>query len=289
MRIQNAEVRRQQAVRWLRMGIAALVAALLVISPLRAGETKAKPVAVPFELLKTQHMVVEVKINGKGPYHLIFDTGAPINLINNKVAKEAGVLPKDFKQPFFTFFGSVGQHKIKSLEIGGLKSENLSVMVMDHPTVEAIAKFFGPIEGIVGMSFFGRYRMTLDYQTKTMSFVPVNYEPPDMMEQMMKMLTFARKTEKTFVGSPGLLGAKVVREGEEEAGVSVKEVLAGSPAARAGLKQGDRILTVDGRWTDTVGDFYAAMSRLKVGEPAPAVIRRDGKEQKIQVQLVPGI
>ena len=41
-------------------------------------------------------MVVNVKINGKGPYRLIFDTGAPFTLINNKIAKEAEVFPKDF-------------------------------------------------------------------------------------------------------------------------------------------------------------------------------------------------
>ena len=47
---------------------------------------------MPFELLKSRHMAVQVKINGKGPYRLIFDTGAPMNLINNKIAKEAGVI-----------------------------------------------------------------------------------------------------------------------------------------------------------------------------------------------------
>ena len=98
-----------------------LCAWALATSPVAADEPKKKeskdpaPAAVPFELLKTQHMVVNVKINGKGPYRLIFDTGAPVTLINNKVAKEAEVLPKDFKPPIFALFGSVGQFKMKSL------------------------------------------------------------------------------------------------------------------------------------------------------------------------------
>src|SRR5262249_30507246 len=108
-----------------------------------------KPVTVPFGLLKTQHMTIEVKINGKGPYRMIFDTGAPVTLINNKVAKEAGVLPKDFRQPLFAFFGSMGQFKMRSLEVGDLKLENVKTMVMDHPTVGAISNVLGPIEGIV--------------------------------------------------------------------------------------------------------------------------------------------
>ena len=45
-------------------------------------------------------------------------------------------------------------------------------MVMDHPTVEAISKTVGPIDGIVGFPFFARYRMTLDYQAKKLTFVP---------------------------------------------------------------------------------------------------------------------
>src|SRR5213078_1984875 len=96
--------------------------------------------------------------------------------------KAAGVFPKDFKQPLFAFFGSMGQFKIQQLEVGDLKVNNVSTMVMDHPTVVAISNALGPIEGIVGFNFFAKYRMTLDYQAKTMTFVPTTFQPPDMME-----------------------------------------------------------------------------------------------------------
>ena len=42
-----------------------------------AKPDKAKTKAVvPFEMLPTNHMLVEARINDKGPYHLIFDLGA---------------------------------------------------------------------------------------------------------------------------------------------------------------------------------------------------------------------
>src|SRR5207248_8221 len=106
----------------------------------------AKPVTVAFDLLKTGHMTVMVKVNGKGPYRLIFDTGAPITLLNNKIAREAGLL-KGMPPPLFSLFGSVGDVKVKSLEVGvgGQKAEDVAAVVMDHPTVEAISKAFGPI------------------------------------------------------------------------------------------------------------------------------------------------
>src|SRR5262245_38331856 len=78
------------------------------------GDAKKDPpkkITVPFELIKTQHMVVSVKVNGKGPYRLVFDTGAPDNLLSRKVAKEAEVFPKDHRPPFFAPFGSMGQAK----------------------------------------------------------------------------------------------------------------------------------------------------------------------------------
>src|SRR5215207_2026186 len=96
----------------LRLTITCLL--LLLVPALgRAGE-EPKSFSVLFVTIKSKHMVVNVKINGKGPYRLIFDTGAPDSLVNNKVAKEAGLIPKDFKKPLITLFGSMGQFKIKT-------------------------------------------------------------------------------------------------------------------------------------------------------------------------------
>ncbi|MCI0380166.1 MAG: PDZ domain-containing protein, partial [Gemmataceae bacterium] len=162
-------------------------------------------------------------------------------------------------------------------------------MVMDHPTVEAISKALGPIEGIVGLSFFGKYAMTIDYQAKTMTFTPNDYEPVDMIENLMKMLLSSKN--KTKVLAPGgILGITVEKAKEdEETGVVVKAVLADSAAAQAGIKAGDRLVSVDGRWTDTVTDCFAAFSLIAPATPVQAVIRRDGKEQKLQLELRPGI
>src|SRR5260370_17789928 len=160
---------------------------LFAAASARAGEQR-KAFSVPFDTIKTQHMVVEVKINGNGPYRLIFDTGAPDSLVNNRLAKEAGLFPKEFKKPPFALFGAMGQFKIKTLEAGDLKAENLSVMVVDHPTVAAISDVVGPIDGIVGFTFFARYKMTIDYQKKVMTFVPNDYSPADPIQPIMTIM-----------------------------------------------------------------------------------------------------
>jgi hypothetical protein len=276
--------------------VSAFAALLGLFSVTARGDepTQAKAVTVPFGLLKTQHMTVEVKINGKGPYRLIFDTGAPVTLINNKVAKEAGVFPKDYRQPLFAIFGSVGQFKMKALEVGDLKADNVSAVVMDHPTVGAISNALGPIEGIVGFNFFARYRMTIDYQAKTLTFVPTGFQPANMlekMEDMMKTLLIGQTNETKKVLAPGgLLGLKVHKDkNDEEPGVTIQFVYADSPAARAGFKEGDRLLTLDDRWTDTPTDCHAAAARLAPGSSVRAVVLRDGKEAELQVSLRPGL
>ena len=65
-----------------------------------------------------------------------------------------------------------------------LKAKNVSTMVLDHPTVQAIAAFVGPIEGILGFTFYARYKTSIDYEKKLITFEPSTYEPGDVMKAM---------------------------------------------------------------------------------------------------------
>jgi membrane-associated protease RseP (regulator of RpoE activity) len=243
---------------------------------------------VPFELLKTGHMTVMVKVNGQGPYRLIFDTGAPITLLNTKIAKEAGLLKNMPRSPF-ALFGTMGEARVKQLLVGEQLAEDVAAVVMDHPTVEAISKAFGPIDGIVGFPFFARFRMTLDYQAKTMTFVPSGFKPPDVMKGLMMALLKDDSEAKVLAPAAqwGILAQKPARD--EEAGVDVKEVLAGSAAAAAGLKAGDRLLTLDGRWTDSLVDLYTAAGLVAPGTTVVLTVRRDGKVIELKVTPVAGL
>jgi PDZ domain/Aspartyl protease len=259
-------------------------------APKENDKEPAKPIIVPFETLPTGHMTVMVKLNGKGPYKLIFDTGAPTVLLNNRVAKEADLL-KNVQKPWFAPFGAMGEVKVPTMEVGEQKAEKVPAMVMDHPTVTAISDAFkkeaGPIDGIIGFPFFARYKMTLDYRTKTMTFVPNGYKPPDVMQAIIGALT-SGDTLKILAPAAqwGLICAKEAKD--EDAGVTIQEVLPGSAAAAAGLKKGDRLLTIDGRWTDSLPDVYMAASYVKPGQTAPVAIKRDGKEMELKVKPTSG-
>ncbi len=165
-------------------------------------------------------------------------------------------------------------------------------MVVDHPLVTAMSKVVGPIDGIVGFTFFARYKMSIDYQKKVMTFTPNDYTPANSMDAMMKLI-FASQAErdKPKVLAPGgLFGFRVDKDAkDEDAGVTVKEVLPDSPAAAAGLKAGDRLLTFDRRWTDSVADCYFAASRVRAGQTVSATVRRAGKEITLKVKANAGL
>jgi hypothetical protein len=254
---------------------------VVLAGPVQADSYLPKPIKVSFELLITKHMVIQVKINGKGPYRMIFDTGAPISLVNNRVARASGVITKDTRKPLFSLFGMVDETtQIKKLDIGGLKAEKVPVIVMDHPTVELMSKVLGPVEGIIGFPFFSRYRMTLDYQARTMTFVPNGYEP---------LMADGDEGPRRLAPS-GLWGMVVSKNtGDSEPGVVIEKVLAGSASARAGLKKGDRLLVLDDRWTESVADSFEAASYVKAGATVTIRIKRDGLEKELTVTPQAGL
>ena len=255
-----------------------------------------KPVKVPFVLMPSGHFIVTVKVNDKGPYKLIFDTGAPTMLVSNRLAKDAGLLDKKSSTPLFSPLGAMAQAKAKTFEIGPLKGENVPVIVFDHPTVKAFSDHFekdqGVIDGIVGFPFFARYKMEVDYQAKELTMTPNGYQPADVMESMMKMMLGgnADQGKPKVAGAAGQWGIIVEKDAkDEDAGVTIKLVMAGSPADKAGVKKGDRLLTLDGRWTESIADTYQAAGYAKPGKAVPIVIRREGKEMKLSVTPANGL
>jgi len=256
---------------------------------------EAKSIVVPFTLLPSRHMLLDVKVNGK-PFKLIFDTGAPMNLLTNKLAKEAGMLKKGSKGGGFSIFGGMQQLDIDKLEVGDVTAEKLPAVVMDHPTVKAISDAFkddfGEIDGIVGFPFFGRYATTVDYQKKELTLKPTDYKPGDYMQDLTKNLMSAgeRKSDPKVVGAAGMWGLAFESKAKDDtdAGVTVKEIFAKSPAEVAGLKAGDRIITIDGRWADTISDAYLAASLVKPGRETTLDVNRDGKTLKLKLTPVKG-
>lgn len=273
------------------LGLSAALPAVADDRPKEKGEPKKAdaPIVVPIELLPSRHFVVQVMLDGKGPYRFILDTGAPLTIVNSKTAKEAGLTKKASSGGLMGMFGGLNQVVVPTMEIGSVKVEKTTAVVMDHPTVQAISDAFkkdaGPVEGLIGFPFFARYAMTVDYQKKELTFTPNGYKPGDYMADMMDSISKLDERNKPRAVKPtGVWGLEVAKDQDDEKdGVTVKAVYADGPAAQAGLKAGDRLLTIDGRWTDSVGDTAVATSLTKAGKTVPVVVTRDGKEVTLKV------
>jgi membrane-associated protease RseP (regulator of RpoE activity) len=267
--------------------VAGLVPALVAQEPPTA---RARPgrVTLPFELVASNHMVVEARINGKGPFRLIFDSGAPVSLLGNKAAEESGAIAKDAPKSFL--MAMRGEGTIKSLEVGDLKAKDIPVIVLDHPTLKALGGFLGrPLDGIIGFTFFARYRTTIDYQARVMTLEPVDFEVRDLLKELPDRLTGPKVARRRVLAPGGLWGLTLGDPVDSGAGVSIKTVRPGSPAESAGLRPGDVLTTLDGRWTTSIADAYAAANGAAPGHPVEAAVLRDGKELKLQVKPVGGI
>jgi S1-C subfamily serine protease len=79
-----------------------------------------------------------------------------------------------------------------------------------------------------------------------------------------------------------LLGIGVMYDGTM---ARVDRVIVQGPAAKAGIKKDDQILSVQGKEITDQGSLEAALARLKIGDSVEIKILRDGAEQDLHAKL----
>jgi serine protease Do len=72
---------------------------------------------------------------------------------------------------------------------------------------------------------------------------------------------------------------------DEDGGVLISEVVDESPAATAGLEDGDVVLEFDGRSIDDIGDLTRAVRRAEPGETVEVVVLRAGERRSLDVEI----
>jgi thiol-disulfide isomerase/thioredoxin len=84
---------------------------------------------------------------------------------------------------------------------------------------------------------------------------------------------------------PGWLGVELGKPSLAEGGVVVRDVLRGSPAERAGLLPGDRILRIDSSSVSLPQDVVRAVSLRRAGDRVGVALLRNGSERLVPVLL----
>ena len=146
------------------------------------------------------------------------------------------------------------------------------------------------IDGLMGFTFFARYKTTIDYHAHQMTFEPIDYQVRDLMKELPDRLMGPKVTRRRVLAPSGLWGVRLGKPigGLDSPGVPIIEVYPGSAAAQAGLRPGDVLITLDGRWTTSVVDVFHAAADIEPGHEATVVIQRAGKDQVLTLRPAHG-
>src|SRR4029077_17883180 len=118
---------------------------------------------LPFELIDNR-VFVEVRLNGRGPFHFILDTGAGGFSIVDHVAQRLGLQVEDAGQESGVGEKKVrtGRTKIAKAQLGDLRFEDLEATVFpDGDSGNVFGK--KPVDGIVGLEVFQQVVVRHDY------------------------------------------------------------------------------------------------------------------------------
>jgi predicted aspartyl protease len=118
-------------------------------------------------------ILVDVYVNGRGPFQFAIDTGTSTTAITPELAQELGVASSPFGAA--TTGGAqvhVTAGVLQSFQVGGARIQNATVVVADFFAMLSAA-VGAKLDGIVGYNFLRNYKVALDYPNETLSlFTP---------------------------------------------------------------------------------------------------------------------
>jgi hypothetical protein len=276
------------------LGSCAALAVLCLAPPTRADEP-AKSYEVPYRLTKTQHILVRAKINGKGPFNFIVDTGAPALFLATDAARQLGV--KSDK----------GWGVLDRLDIeGGVKLKQVKARIETPFQVEGmngLGLAGVELHGMMGYDILARFRMEIDFTRDKMVWTPLTFQPKapwrmgertgsgagglDLIGGILKSLGSLLGTRASPpVRLRGFLGVELADGTENPV---VKSVLARGPAGRAGVQVGDRITHVQGRSVVDAGDVERFVRRLVPGDSLKLTVLRNKDSKDITLLIAEGL
>ena len=267
---------------------------------------------VPYRLTDTNHFLVRVRINGKGPFNFLVDSGAPALFVATETAKKIGLKPAD-EATFWT--------PIERLDLeGGARLSNVKARVEDPfqlVGMNALGLPGATIDGILGFTILGRFRLEIDLTDDRMTWTRLDYtprEPPvprtragekaeaplgvramSALGPLAKGMAFLMgKQPEEQLHLRGFLGVEwTVPAPEGPAGLRVRRVLDGSPAARAGLKANDEVVRINDKAIDCLKAARAALADVRAGDSVTLLVRRGSgagaREQKILIEAGEGL
>jgi putative serine protease PepD len=102
--------------------------------------------------------------------------------------------------------------------------------------------------------------------------------PSDTVKDIASQLIAGKTVEHAFMGIE-------LADSTSPVGAEAKQVIAGDPAAKAGLKAGDVIISMDGKAIASSDDLSSVIDTHKAGDTISVTFIRDGKQHTVDVKL----
>lgn len=141
--------------------------------PVTPDDTSVAGGKVTVQIEVDGYITLEARLNGKGPYAFLFDTGGHA-ILTPEAAKELGLHPAGAGSA-----GGVGSDrlpvqyaKVNQMDIGGvsLRDQTFLVIPLQYNTVNRGDR--PPFAGILGVELLERMAARIDYRNQTMTFWP---------------------------------------------------------------------------------------------------------------------
>ena len=127
-------------------------------------------VEVPFDFVRNE-IIVQVKVDGKGPFNMMLDTGTDPSVIDLATAKELGLKLSSAGGPVSgggTDKTLAYETKLPLVEAGGLTVKNVAAVTLDLSKVsERLGK---PLAGVLGHSLLNGRIVQIDYPNHVVRF-----------------------------------------------------------------------------------------------------------------------
>jgi S1-C subfamily serine protease len=133
-------------------------------------------------------------------------------------------------------------------------------------------------------------------RTKKGPAAPADLQAMQAMGPLMKLMSvFIGKQPEEKTLPQGYLGLVFAATPEDDdngkargKGVPIVGVLDGSPAAAAGVRPGDTLISIRGRKVADAAAAHEAVAKLQPGDEVKLAIRRDGRDDHLDLTITAG-
>jgi len=147
-----------------------LTMTLVCVCAFAQPKSKAPGIEIPFDFYRNE-IILEVKVNGKGPFSMMLDTGTDPSAIELTTARELGLKLIPLGSPPVGGGNSPRQVYgvyLPLVELGGIATRNLEAIAIDLSKIsERIGK---PIQGVLGHSLLKGRIVQIDYPNRIVRF-----------------------------------------------------------------------------------------------------------------------